>query len=281
MKILDLFSGIGGFSLAGRWANMETVQFVEIDPFCRRVLEKNFQGVPIHDDIKSFRGERFRGVDLLTGGFPCQPYSVAGKRQGATDDRALWGEMLRVIQESEPSWIVGENVANLLNMGFDHMLYDLEKAGYETRTFVIPACAVNAPHKRDRLWVVANAPKNRRDISRTQSGTDKRDILRQEPEDGNPIRLHNNGGGSTPPNSESIKRERFKREGDTGGEPKEQVRGKFWVGEHWQNIEPCIRRGDNGVSRKLHTGKRTAALGNAIVPQVAYAILKAIQDVDS
>lgn len=153
MTHVDLFSGIGGFALAARWAGFKTVQFVEIDAFCRKVLQKNFVGVPIHDDIKTFQytGER---PFILTGGFPCQPYSCAGKRRGKEDDRALWPEMLRVVSEAKPDWVIGENVGGFINMGLDDCISDLENQGYEVQAFIIPACAVNAPHRRDRVWIV-------------------------------------------------------------------------------------------------------------------------------
>jgi len=157
-KHIDLFSGIGGFSLAARWAGFETVQFVEIDPFCRKVLNKNFPGVPIHDDIKTYKHSGASRPFLLTGGFPCQPFSCAGKRRGAEDDRALWPEMLRVISEARPTWVIGENVGGFISMGLDDCISDLEAEGYTVQPFVIPACAVNAPHRRDRVWIVALTP---------------------------------------------------------------------------------------------------------------------------
>src|SRR5690242_14537733 len=107
MRHLDLFSGIGGFSLAAGWAGFTTVQFCEIDPFCQKVLAKNFPGVPIHDDIRTLAGESLGPIDLITGGFPCQPFSVAGKRRGADDDRHLWPEMARLVGECRPRWVLG------------------------------------------------------------------------------------------------------------------------------------------------------------------------------
>lgn len=168
MQIIDLFSGIGGFSLAGHWAGWQTVQFCEIDTFCGRVLEKNFPGIPIHQDIKTLTRDNIleNGIwrpsepTIVVGGFPCQPYSHAGKRKGNDDDRALWPQMLRVIREVGPAWVVGENVAGLITMDggrvFDGIVTDLEDAGYTVEAFVIPACAVGAPHRRDRVWIVAH-----------------------------------------------------------------------------------------------------------------------------
>lgn len=162
MKALDLFAGIGGFSLAAHWMEWETVAFVEWDAFCQKVLAKNFPNVPIFGDIKEFDGTQYNGtIDLICGGFPCQPFSTAGNRKGKNDDRFLWHEMLRVIKEVKPTWIVGENVAGLLTMEngsiLDGILTDLENEGYQTQTFIIPACAVQAPHRRDRIWIVAHS----------------------------------------------------------------------------------------------------------------------------
>lgn len=153
MKHLDLFSGIGGFALAAKWAGIETVQFVEIDKFCQQVLAKNFPNVPIHNDIKTFKFDD--EIYLLTGGFPCQPFSCAGKRKGFQDDRYLWPEMLRVIKETNPRWIIAENVPGIISH-IDTVLDDLEREGYTTETYLIPAVAVGAPHKRERVWIIAN-----------------------------------------------------------------------------------------------------------------------------
>ncbi len=197
MNHLDLFSGIGGFHLAGEWVwgdDFNTVCHVEIDEFCQKVLRKHWPDVPIISDIRDVtherilanterngrgswrskcerqqRGASFVGasgqgrartrptIDLLTGGFPCQPFSCAGKRGGKEDDRYLWPEMLRVIQEIRPTWIIGENVAGIINMELDKVLSDLEDSAYEVQPFLIPACGVDAPHKRDRVWIVAKS----------------------------------------------------------------------------------------------------------------------------
>ena len=179
---IDLFSGTGGFSLAGGWARFKTVAFCENEPYCQEVLKLRFGGhvadsghigqegageqtkgtaehndglVPIIPDIRDFDGTKFRGATLLTGGFPCQPFSVAGKRGGKEDDRYLWPEMLRVIQEARPAWIVGENVAGIINVALEQVCADLEAEGYEVWPLVIPASAVNAPHQRKRVWIIA------------------------------------------------------------------------------------------------------------------------------
>jgi len=154
---LDLFSGIGGFALAARWNGYRTVGFCDCEPYAQAVLKKHWPDVPCYKDIREVRGDLYAGVTLLTGGFPCQPFSVAGKQRGKTDDRYLWPEMLRVIREARPAWIVGENVAGIVNLALDRIHSDLEAQDYEVESFIIPACAVNAPHRRDRVWIVANS----------------------------------------------------------------------------------------------------------------------------
>ena len=127
MKVLDLFSGIGGFSLGLERAGMETIAFCEFDKKAQLVLKKHWPDVPIYDDVRKLNGRQFEGqsIDLICGGFPCQPFSVAGNRQGKEDDRHLWPEYLRLIQEIRPRWIIGENVTGLINMGLDQVLHDL------------------------------------------------------------------------------------------------------------------------------------------------------------
>lgn len=156
--MLDLFSGIGGFSLAASWTGgIETVAFCEIEPYCQKVLHKHWPDVPIYPDIKQLRGEDIGSVDIVCGGFPCQPFSSAGKRKGKEDDRYLWPEMLRVIKELRPTWVLGENVANFVNMALDETITNLENEAYETRAFIIPACAIDAPHQRKRVFIVAHS----------------------------------------------------------------------------------------------------------------------------
>ena len=165
---LSLFTGIGGLDLAAEWAGFQTVGQCEWADYPTKVLEKHWPDVPRWRDIKTLTKENFcertglRTVDLISGGFPCQPFSLAGKRRGREDDRYLWPEMLRVIKELRPHWVIGENVAGIVNMALDTVLSDLESIGYTTGALIIPACAVDAPHRRDRCAIVANTDSQRR-----------------------------------------------------------------------------------------------------------------------
>ena len=160
---LSLFSGIGGLDLAAEWAGFRTVGQCEWADYPREVLEKHWPGLPRYRDIRTLTKESFYEltglytVDVISGGFPCQPFSVAGKQRGKDDDRYLWPEFLRVIHELQPAWVIGENVPGIANLALDTVLSDLEAEGYEVQCFLIPACGVDAPHKRFRVVIVAHA----------------------------------------------------------------------------------------------------------------------------
>ena len=162
MKHGSLFSGIGGFDLAAEWMGWENIFHCEIAEFPRKILKHHFPNSICYEDIKKTDFTKHRGeIDIISGGFPCQPYSNAGKRRGKDDDRHLWPEMLRVIREVQPRFVVGENVAGLLSwnngMVFHEIITDLENEGYETQAVLIPACATNAPHRRDRIFFIAHS----------------------------------------------------------------------------------------------------------------------------
>lgn len=171
----SLFSGIGGFDLAAEWMGWQNIFHCEWNPFGQRILKHYWPNAKSYADITKTDFSIHRGtIDVLTGGFPCQPYSLAGKRLGKEDDRHLWPEMLRAIREIQPQWVVGENVFGLINWNgglvFDEVQADLEAQGYEVQPFVLPACAVNAPHRRDRVWFVAFNPECKPD-GRHNAGT--------------------------------------------------------------------------------------------------------------
>lgn len=159
MKHLDLFSGIGGFALAARWMGWQTVAFCEKEDYAQRVLKKHWPEVPLIKDIHELTEPV--GCDIVTGGLPCQPFSVAGKQKGKTDDRYLWAQMARVIAQEKPYWVIGENVPGFIGLALDEVLFDLESKDYTCCTFILPACAVDACHRRDRVWIVAHANSKR------------------------------------------------------------------------------------------------------------------------
>jgi len=165
VRVLSLFSGIGGFEIACEWVGMEIVGQVEIDPFCQKVLAKHWPHVKRMGDIKQVRGDEFGAVDIIIGGVPCQPASVAGKRRGTEDDRWLWPETLRIVKAVRPRWCVFENPTGILSLQggvpFDNILSEMEREGYEVGAFSIPACAVGAPHRRERIFIVGYSGKCR------------------------------------------------------------------------------------------------------------------------
>ncbi len=163
LRLLDLFSGIGGASLGlHRTGGFRTVAFCEIEPFPRKVLKKNFPGIPIFKDVRELHAEDLpEPVDVIWGSYPCQPFSVAGKQRGEDDDRHLWPEVIRLVRECKPELVLCENVAGHIQLGLDTVLSDLESEGYTTETFIIPACAVNAIHRRDRVWIMAYSKRKR------------------------------------------------------------------------------------------------------------------------
>jgi DNA (cytosine-5)-methyltransferase 1 len=164
LKLLDLFSGIGGFSLGLESTGyFETIAFVEKDKFCQQVLQKNFKDTPIESEVRNVKGDRY-AADIVCGGFPCQPFSVAGKRKGTDDDRYLWDETIRIVKECKPRWFIGENVEGIINiqegMVLRQVCDDLEKEGFEVQCLVIPASGIGAWHQRKRVWILAYSKHN-------------------------------------------------------------------------------------------------------------------------
>ena len=301
MRVLDLFSGIGGFSLGLEAAGMETVAFCERDPFCQAVLHKHWPNTPIHSDITELDGYEYKGtVELVCGGFPCQPYSVAGQQRGAEDDRALWPEMLRVIREVQPTWVIGENVTGIIAMELDTVLSDLESEGYACQTFVIPACAVDAQHRRDRVWVVAYADSNSESndsINEEQRSWELVADSISEPRGSGAVYRESSderrgarqaGGESIQSKDRQSQSNNFTTSGENVAdteslriERRQELRGSFKQPQRcfddskpevW-SAEPDVGRVADGVPNRTH---RLKSLGNAVVPQVVEQIGKAI-----
>lgn len=300
MKVLDLFSGIGGFSLGLEWAGMETIAMCEKDKFCRQVLAKHWPDITIHEDIRKLDGREYKNaVDVVCGGFPCQPFSVAGKQLGKEDDRHLWPEMLRVIKESAPAWVIGENVSGFVSMALDDVCLDLEAEGYEVQSFVIPACAVEAHHKRDRCWIVAYSDEN--DRRRRGSALSQERHTRMEHRSGGPRQSLEGSAESLADTHPSRKLQPQGSEQEVGrwiGNSREDVADsegeriqRLWSGReqkpyaygpalvplcegerlgssYWE-AEPDVDRVVDGVPNRVD---RIRSLGNAVVPQLVQRI---------
>ena len=285
----SLFSGIGGFDLASEWIGWQNIFQVEIDKFCQKVLNKNFPYTDKHFDIKEFNGTQYTGaIDIISGGFPCQPFSVAGKQKGKEDARFLWHEMLRVIREIAPKFVVGENVLGIRNMELHNILSDLENEGYKTETYIIPACAVNAPHKRERVWIIAYA--NSIGFKNEQEENNKficngewNNKVSKQGRNEQQCRLGKPNTFSTNANGEHW--QEFERRNKLEYERSEtSFRRSFYEPDwqrNWTEVAPELCRVDDGLPKELDAGKRITALGNAIVPQVAYEIFKTIEQFDN
>lgn len=300
MKVLDLFSGIGGFSLGLERAGMTTVAFCEIEPYPRKVLAKHWPTVPIYDDVRELNATRLAadgitGIDLICGGFPCQPFSVGGKQLGAEDDRHLWPEYFRLIQELRPTWVIGENVVGLINLGLDTVLDDLESIGYATRTFDIPACGVGAPHERRRLWIVAHADRNDgrgRDSTKSLECNSWMESWSSGEDVADPSQLHGNGSNDNA--GERLEGEPLPESGNGSGQNdvaytngafgerdkcavrSNQERTDNFIADWWAT-ESGFCRVANGVPARAH---RLKALGNAVVPQIPEIIGRAIMQIN-
>lgn len=303
MKAGSLFSGIGGFDLGLERAGMSIEWQVENNDYCREVLKKHWPKVPCHYDITTIDWRDIPRVDLVCGGFPCQPFSLAGKRRGKADDRYLWPEVVRCLDSLRPTWFLGENVPGIINLALDQVCTDLESLGYEVATFNIPACAVDAPHIRKRVWILAHTEGDLRGASR----------------DDGPEAL--NGSHSLLAAARSAGGERWREEGICGisdeqnakgerGESNTQAEGycedvpnpsqlrrrqrdmhargsgqgtgtaEEWTGSPdvrgWP-AEPSICRVVDGVPNRSH---RLKGLGNAIVPQIVEALGRMIVEAE-
>jgi len=301
LNVIDLFSGIGGFSLGLHNSDprFKTIAFCEIDPFCQKVLQKNFSGIKIYDDIKDFKNTE--PAFLVCGGFPCQGFSQAGLRRGTKDDRYLWGEMFAVIKQVKPRWIIAENVRGIVTtqdgLAFDTVHSDLESENYEVRAFNLPACGKGAWHRRERIFFIANlSDTNERDA---QARCERQRGIREESEgqwissdaaslhetlfDSSLFGLEKYGHSKT---NKFVKRgKKTLSDSDIIG-TQVQTEGKHAAEqmpggeseESWWEIESELRGVPDGVSTAVDRNRvnRLKALGNAVVPQVVEEIGRAI-----
>ena len=288
----SLFSGIGGFELAAEWSGFINVFSCEIEPFNQRVLKHYWPNSELHTDVKEFPASDYTGrIDILTGGFPCQPYSTAGKRLGKEDDRHLWPFMLEIIREIAPTYVVGENVRGLVNWSdglvFEEVCADLEAAGYDVQPFILPAAGVGAPHRRDRVWFVAYA----KNIRREQTESAGRERREHEPNNWNEVRhsLDTDGGGRYAAYTNNSRLQG--RKNDRVINPSEPGRNEQLarrICSVWEEFptQPPLCGGDDGLPTELDgitfskwRNQSIKAYGNAIVPQVAYQIFQAIKQI--
>jgi|TARA_B100000073_G_scaffold289294_1_gene251614 DNA (cytosine-5)-methyltransferase 1 len=320
MKILDTFAGIGGFSYAAEKliGGFETTQFIEIDPFCQKVLKKHWPHVPIHDDIRTFTAKPGE-YQVITGGFPCQDISTAGHQKGITKETrsGLFYELMRVIRMVRPQYVVLENVAAILNRGLDIVLRELSEAGYDAEWSVISASSLGACHQRSRWWLVAYpnnngsfATEKSRSTKKTDGGAEERENQTSqferssESRDTETVQLD-----ASDPNGKGLQRSaerrlsgerlwpepsRYNQTTPHSLSPRTQIQyeqrgSSIWnlpssygkegstLSPNWQayESEPCLRRGDDGLSNWTH---RLKALGNSVVPQCAAIPLQRVKD---
>jgi DNA (cytosine-5)-methyltransferase 1 len=275
----SLFSGVGGFDLAATWVGWQNMFNCERDRFCRRILNHYWPQTPSYEDIKQFSAIKFRGiVDVLSGGFPCQPFSQAGKRLGTSDDRYLWPEMLRIIDELEPSWVVGENVFGLVNweggMVFRKVLTNLEDKKYEVWPYVLPAAGVGAPHQRKRIFFVAcksgrfsglQAPSAKELFGSAQQriASDSDSFQRRQ-------------RGMYPPGPKTSKRHAGARDSRDGGNPWHDLASQSPL----SGPNDGLPRELDGITFSSWRKHSISAYGNAVVPQVAFQIFDAINELE-
>lgn len=294
MTFIDLCAGIGGFSLGLEWAGMICEGQVEIDEYCTRVLQKHWPHVQKWGDIKAIVPGTLPTVDLICGGYPCQPFSQAGKRRGADDDRHLWPFISEIVAHIRPAWCLFENVAGHVSLGLDEVLSDMESKGYDAIPLVIPACSVDAPHIRKRVWIVAYSNSARK-LQQKRDEQKKRGRSGDSSDEGR-LLGHPAGEGFQDRRSrqvgESISVTEPERSGSSAGfysDPcvsgcQKQHASAFAEGtgydprssdSGWRQwtVEPGICRVVDGIPNRVD---RIKALGNAVVPQVVYEIGRAI-----
>jgi DNA (cytosine-5)-methyltransferase 1 len=288
MKHGSLFSGIGGFDLAAEWMGWENVFHCEWMEFPRKVLDYYWPNADSHIDICKTDFKKYANkIDILTGGWPCQPFSHAGKRKGTKDERFLWHEMLRAIQEIKPKFVIGENVLGITNIDgglvFEKVCVDLETEGYEVQPFIIPACAKNAPHRRDRCWFIGvrNATNTNGNGFHQCNGNDEINASERGINAfGNISESHGNGDVANP-NFGEPKQPTFNCRMGRFGKQHEKDSWKFFP------TQSPICGGDDGIPTELDgitfskwRAESIKGYGNAIVPQVALELFKVIEKIN-
>ena len=288
LKVTSLFSGIGGIDLGLEATGyFKTTLFSEIDPFCQKILKKHWPNVPIIPNVKDINGKEIE-TDVLVGGFPCQPFSVAGKRKGKEDERHLWPEMFRIIKEARPSIVIGENVPGIINtqMALGQCVSDLESEGYKVQPVVLPACSVNAPHRRYRVFIIAMVDTDNLRLEQYNE-TQKEEQIRwaETPSLSRSENVANpNSSSFTSWESRGADREvsseserlrggkserKTREESGSGSENKERQSG-------WWDLEPKLGRVAYGIPDRTH---RLKSLGNSVVPHIPYFLAKSIIEV--
>ena len=292
LRHLDLFSGIGGFSLGlESTGGFETVGFCDNEPFAQKVLKKHWPDVPCYEDVRDVGVDTvgYRAVDIITGGFPCQPFSVAGK-QDPNDNRQLWPEMIRIIKEIKPTYVTGENVRNLISIRegvvFEQVCTDLESEGYEVQTYVLSASSQNAPHLRYRCWIVgimANSDSERQQEQWRAESIQKTDNKFKRKSDDVSDSISQRGrsrksGGKDAEDARELSRSEEHRQGNTssrmGGTTDGLSKGldRHW-GDGWEEGTPRVAEGQKNRANRLK------GLGNAVVPQIPAVLGRAILEV--
>lgn len=294
LKHVDLCSGIGGFALGFDWAKLsKPVLFCDIEPWSRQILKKHWPDVPIATDVKELANDPnglIPDCDILTAGYPCQPFSQAGKRRGSEDDRHIWPHIFSIVKAKRPSWCVFENVYGHVTLGLNEVLSDLERESYATRPFVVPACATDAPHRRDRLWIIC------RNVADTDI-INRRAVKKSKQSKGQTWRQSPGNSSSDVADAQSKRVQRHRASGQQ--KPQSYAREKVSLcsserprATTW-NVEPPVGGMVNGISTwldeprdtpRVSTGvsnraKRLKGLGNAIIPQIAMRIGQTIKEV--
>ena len=283
LKHLDLFSGIGGFSLGlEATGGFETVAFCDVEEFPRKVLQKHWPDVKQYKDIKELTYEKLKAdgidtIDIITGGYPCQPFSVAGRKKGEEDPRHLWPEYFRLVKELRPTWVIGENVSGHIKLGLDTVIKDLESEDYSVRPFSISASSIGANHQRERIWILAHS--RRSQWPRAEQRGENENETRQE----NANQFERSSSTSevdvANTNDERLQRQwqsrnQFTPRFNSSRESSEE--GQRTVGQGWWESEPNMGRVAHGIPKRVD---RLKSLGNSLVPQIPYYIGKTILEV--